>query len=284
MNFFSKNSLICFLAITMGLVIITDTCQAGSFGLGNLTGKKNRSSSSSDGISIEKLKEYYETIKGFKDAIDLAKNKLPEGQNLTPNQYMSALDSFGFSSSGDGGQVKAGLLAVAAYTGDVNSVDEYLSQGSDINFKSKIGASPLMIAMLSQSANKSEIIKKILSHHADANTTFTGEKLTPLMVAAMGYGDKNIVNDLLSSNADINAKSAHGMTPIIIGAAIGSNPEVISAMLNSGADPEAIAEAGLTASAIGVLNGNGDVRSLFLNTKNVAKKTGTKILKKKFGF
>ena len=63
--------------------------------------------------------------------------------------------------------------------------------------------------------------------------------MTPLHLATMDNSDSGVVDALLSSGADVEAKDARGRTPLHLAAKAASDSGVVDALLSSGVDVEA---------------------------------------------
>ena len=122
------------------------------------------------------------------------------------------------------------LLFLAAETGRADFLQELLANGADPRFTEPGGDTSLMKAAWSC---KLEIAKTLLSHGAPVNAAnVNGE--TALIFASQTCPDGEMVQLLLSTGADPNAKGNDGGTAL---RAAAGNPLVVEKLLMAGADP-----------------------------------------------
>ncbi|KLT21801.1 ankyrin repeat domain protein [Wolbachia endosymbiont of Armadillidium vulgare str. wVulC] len=92
--------------------------------------------------------------------------------------------------------------------GNIDEVGRLISEGADVNAKSKQGNTSLHFAARKGS---SEIVKLLLRRGADVNAK-SKQGNTPLHIAAW-EGSSKIVELLLKHGADVHAKNKQGNTP-----------------------------------------------------------------------
>ncbi|MFW6202775.1 MAG: ankyrin repeat domain-containing protein [Marinilabilia sp.] len=127
----------------------------------------------------------------------------------------------------------------AAMTGNIDAVNAYIKNGSDIEVTNKDGHTPLMLAAYN---GHSDIVEKLLKKGADINKT-DNKNLTSLHFAASGPFPET-VKLLLQHGADVNAiDDIEGFTPLMYAAAEG-NAEVAKILLGNEADPSLTDEDG----------------------------------------
>ena len=146
------------------------------------------------------------------------------------------------------------VLAVSAYadgnffslaeTGTPVQVREAIRTGAQVNARDELGATPLMWAAAGNV--NTEVITLLLKSGADANAR-DDYSLTPLIWAVMGSTDPKLITALLEAGADINAGTNSGMTPLMYAAWFNENPEMITLLLKAGADPKSRDSEGKTA-------------------------------------
>jgi ankyrin repeat protein len=82
------------------------------------------------------------------------------------------------------------------------------------------------------------------------NTPDTVSGLTPLMYASK-FGKKEIVNLLLTRNANINAQDTYGLTSLMLAVMI-NNKDIVASLLDKGADVNVTAKNGSNAISIAI--------------------------------
>ncbi|RLW55109.1 MAG: hypothetical protein B6D70_14545 [gamma proteobacterium symbiont of Stewartia floridana] len=102
-------------------------------------------------------------------------------------------------------------LLAAATSGEVDRVNDLLSQGVDVNTKNPTGRSVLHIAAFNGNL---QTVRALLAAGADANLA-DGAGLTPLMEAA-SFGHLEVVRLLIQRGADVNAADQAGNTPLTL--------------------------------------------------------------------
>ena len=86
-----------------------------------------------------------------------------------------------------------------------------ISEGADVNARSRSGWTPLMYAA---SNSNLEIVQLLLEKGADVNARNTAG-WTPLLHAAQ-FSSSEIVELLIEKGADVNARGTLGMTPLSV--------------------------------------------------------------------
>lgn len=101
----------------------------------------------------------------------------------------------------------------AARWGVRKLVDKFLDEGIDVNWQTDDGVNALMLASF---AGEHQIVKTLLEHGADVNTTCQKNR-TALHDAVAGLvaegKSKKVANLLLSAGADIHCKDNNEYTP-----------------------------------------------------------------------
>jgi hypothetical protein len=111
-------------------------------------------------------------------------------------------------------------LHEAVVNGDPDAVRRLLDEGADIEAKDPgSGASPLHYAVMK---GRMQIIDLLLSRNADVNSR-TRNGTTPLHTAAL-YARPEVAERLIEQRADINAVSAGGSTPLALATAARNKP------------------------------------------------------------
>jgi ankyrin repeat protein len=148
-------------------------------------------------------------------------------------------------------------LHFGARNGHKGVVELLLAYKADVNANTKIGMTPLLVALaFSDSARPGapqqglkdtnyEAIAELLLANGAAVTNRTNVGLTALHYAASA-GLTNVIKELLDRKADVNAKDNSGRTPLDMAAANG-RMDVVELLLARGADKDAKDKAGLMA-------------------------------------
>lgn len=100
-------------------------------------------------------------------------------------------------------------IHTAAFTGNLDAIQEHINAGSDLNVKDSYGSSPLTIAA---TFNKVEVAKALIEAGADLNST-NNDGSTPLHTAAF-LCRTEIVKALLEKGADKTLKNNYGSTAL----------------------------------------------------------------------
>jgi hypothetical protein len=107
--------------------------------------------------------------------------------------------------------------------GDINKIKTLINNGVDLNVVSKLGKTPLILAI---DQEKPEIAELLIKSGADVNLAETKFGKTPLIAAIIGIDwiDDNsmyskflsLIETLLKYGADVNKATYDGITPISI--------------------------------------------------------------------
>ena len=137
-----------------------------------------------------------------------------------------------------------GSLFILAATGTAEEVQSVIRKRANVNARRQDGATPLMLAALS---NPNPKVLAVLID-AGANVNARGEDgITPLMVAAES-STPGVIELLIDAGADVNPRSTfYRATPLMWAAGFNPNPEVIALLLDAGADGRAKDREGKTA-------------------------------------
>ena len=134
------------------------------------------------------------------------------------------------------------FLIIAIVNKHPKIADYLISVGADVNLEDIDGKSPLMYAcMIADLA----LVQKLLSSGANVRARSKKGKTTALLLAA-GYSNSDIFNKLIASGADINAKDINGFT-VLHYAVEGGNIETVKLILNTGYNVNTKSNEGATA-------------------------------------
>ncbi len=118
----------------------------------------------------------------------------------------------------------------ALVTGDVERVEEFISNGADVNFKSKEGITPVFVAAM---RGNLELYEFLLKKGADYRVVHNDG--SNLLMAAVGGGNINILQSLLEKNLDINQQNNDGNTSLHL-AVMKFEVPLIKTLIEHGAD------------------------------------------------
>ena len=146
-------------------------------------------------------------------------------------------------------------LTLAAAFGTREAVSALVEAGADVKAQSRAsGLTALHVAWRDES-----VIRLLLDRGADVNAkTLLGA--TPLLVASSANGTEAVVSLLLEKGADPNAAEARGVTPLIAAAGVG-NTAAAKLLLEHGANANAYASGAGQKTATPLMGAahNGDV-------------------------
>ena len=118
----------------------------------------------------------------------------------------------------------------AVLTGNVDLVKEYLASGTDINFESKKGITPIFVAAMT---GNFELYEFLLKKGADLDVVHNDG--SNLLMAAIGGKNINILRSLLEKNLDVNKQDNDGNTSLHLAVMTMEIP-IIKALIDHGAD------------------------------------------------
>jgi ankyrin repeat protein len=174
-------------------------------------------------------------------------------------QQLSNTGRVGYSSSTYSEQKLADLLVKAAMVGDVNSVNELLHSGRNINSQNIYGESALMGAVYN---SHNGIVSTLISEGADVNIV-DNKGNSPLLVAA-AKNNTQAIQELIRAGADIDLANNASDTPLLV-AVLNNNVDVANTLVRQGADINKPNADGLTALHIASYNGNADIVGFLLS-------------------
>jgi len=122
-------------------------------------------------------------------------------------------------------------LIRAAAIGDKQKVVKALENEADINFKGRMGLTPLVLA---SHEGHIEIVRLLLANNAVVN--LQDDNRGSALMAASASGGLEIVNELLSAGADKDAKRKVDFSTALYFAASGGHVEIVKRLLSEGCD------------------------------------------------
>jgi ankyrin repeat protein len=84
---------------------------------------------------------------------------------------------------------------------------------------------------------KKDVVELLISKQADVNLAKKPNNISPLHYAVLG-GNVDVLKMLIEKGAEVNAKDVAGQTPLFL-ATIKKNPDVVKLLITSGADVDA---------------------------------------------
>ncbi|HEY7506383.1 MAG TPA: ankyrin repeat domain-containing protein [Nitrososphaera sp.] len=139
-------------------------------------------------------------------------------------------------------------LRLAAFEGDLETMNDLIADGVDLNAQDEEGYTALIDAV--QEPNK-EAVSILLNAGTDIEKV-DEENATALMWAVRSGFEENydqsiaVVRMLIERGADVNARTESGATALIY-AVSHDKPEMVEILLKAGADPNLETDAGWTA-------------------------------------
>ncbi len=130
-------------------------------------------------------------------------------------------------------------LHAAALLGSAESVEILLAAGADVQARSTMGATPLILG-----ASSPEKVKLLVLAGSDPNAQ-TKAGITPLMIAADAARSAGSVRILLRAGADLHRASERGTTALLAAAA-GGDLETVRLLIRNGAKIEQADKGGFT--------------------------------------
>ena len=149
-------------------------------------------------------------------------------------------------------------LMMAAESRNAEIVKLLIGAGADVKYVDAEGNSPALIAAQDGMEESLKIIEILGKAKATLDTS--NAAYTPLTYA-ISQDRKDLVEVLLRSGANPNAKTASGTLPIF--AALG-NKEILEVLLKGKADPNVLADSGNTPLIEAIQNNNGDATKVLL--------------------
>ncbi|MCL1941762.1 MAG: ankyrin repeat domain-containing protein, partial [Synergistaceae bacterium] len=146
-------------------------------------------------------------------------------------------------------------------TGTAREVEKAIKGGAKVNAKNPQGLTPLIVAAFGNP--NMDVIPLLIKNGADIKAK--GQNgYTPLMAAALN-SNPGAITALLKGGADIKAKGQNGETALMLAAAGNPNPDVITLLIKNGADVNAKAKNGETALMVAAQNNsNREIAALLI--------------------
>jgi ankyrin repeat protein len=168
-----------------------------------------------------------------------------------------------------------------ARTGTPEAVQKAIQAGANVNTQNEDGWTVLMEAA-SHNPNP-DVITVLLTSGADINARTKKDGSTALHAAAWNNPHPEAIVALLRGGLDVNAQNNHGTTSLMLAAGNNINPGVVSALLAAGSDPDAHNKDGWTPLEAACDNPNPEVMNTILKAGanfNARDKDGQTVLKR----
>jgi hypothetical protein len=123
--------------------------------------------------------------------------------------FILILASCSQGSSENGTSAPKKSIHEAAFFGDLSTIKQHISAGSDLNIKDEYGSTALNIAI---TFNKEDVAIALINGDADLSVTAPGGS-TPLHAATF-FGRTNIIKALLEKGVDQSATDDYGATAL----------------------------------------------------------------------
>ena len=120
-------------------------------------------------------------------------------------------------------------LMWSAFEGHIDTLQEFLSKGADVNARDSNSKTVLMMA---SEEGHTDIVKILLAKGADVNAKMNDDVTALIWAASEGHSD--IVNTLLANGADVNAKKNDNTTALMYAASKGYI-DIVKTLLVNGA-------------------------------------------------
>jgi ankyrin repeat protein len=166
-----------------------------------------------------------------------------------------------FNESPDRDALQLTALITAAQSGDLDRLRGALKEPHDLEAVCLAGKTALRHAI---DRGYNELADELIQSQAAVNAS-DKQGQTPLM-AAVQIGDTALVDRLLEAGAEVNARSLTGLTPLLIAAWHG-RPEIVQQLLKAGAEVDAADHEGITPLMVAARQGHTDAARRLLEHK-----------------
>lgn len=162
----------------------------------------------------------------------------------------------------EGHLIGTGLM-IGAWEGNIALMELFLLRGADINRANRFGETALMLAAWK---NRKEALRWLLDHGARPNRN--DREWTALHYATFA-GHAPLVEELLASGADLNARSTNGSTVVMMAAREG-HAALATRLLEAGANPALKNDYGEDAVAWAMRQGHYGIARTFASAEGFA--------------
>ncbi len=162
----------------------------------------------------------------------------------------------------EGHLIGTGLM-IGAWEGNIPLMELFYLRGADIHRTNRFGETALMLAAWK---NRKEALRWLLDHGARPNRN--EREWTALHYATFG-GHADLVDTLLNSGANINARSTNGSTVVMMAAREG-HADLAKRLLEAGANPALKNDYDEDAVAWAMRQGNYGIAKTFTSAENFA--------------
>lgn len=165
----------------------------------------------------------------------------------------------------EGHLIGTGLM-IGAWEGNIPLMELFYLRGADLQRTNRFGETALMLAAWK---NRKEALRWLLDHGARPNRGEGDARAWTALHYATFAGHAELVDSLLASGADINARSTNGSTVIMMAAREG-HAALAKHLLEAGANPALKNDFDEDAVAWAMRQGNYDIAKSFTSAENFA--------------
>jgi ankyrin repeat protein len=174
------------------------------------------------------------------------------------------------------------LIAVKQKNRDI--VEKLLAKGADANIRNNKHEMPIIMALNSiDSRNSPKIIMDLINSGADVNYVSRDEGKTPLHLASEIRYLADVVNELITKGANVNALTVNGETPLYI-ASRSNNIDIVKTLLNNNADVNIATKNGSTPIKVAYNNRYYELANFLLENGATADKETMETIRTQFDY
>jgi len=165
----------------------------------------------------------------------------------------------------EGTLIGTGLM-IGAWEGNIALMELFLSRGADMHRANRHGETALMLAAWK---NRRAAMQWLIEHGARPNRGDAATREWTALHYASFAGHADLIDDLLTAGADVNARSTNGSTVVMMAAREG-HAAIAKRLLDAGANPAIKNEQDDDAVAWAMRQGHYDIAKSFTSAENFA--------------